>query len=216
MDDRRLDLDLEWWEPWTPAEVAERLRGADVRWYVLGGWALDLFLGRRTREHEDIEVGVPRDQFPAIQAALDDLELVVVGDGHAWPLTDESLRAHRQTWAREPGGPWRLDIIREHWDGDDWLYRRDDRIRRPAASTLAETSDAIPFLQPDIVLLFKAKAPRAKDDADLAAVLPHLDAERRRWLVDALLLVHPGHPWIELVADFPAPAGHRDRGSERR
>src|SRR5690348_7257001 len=31
-------------------------------WFVSGGWAIDLFLGRVTREHEDIEVGILRSQ----------------------------------------------------------------------------------------------------------------------------------------------------------
>ena len=200
MDIRPLGLDLEHWEPWTPVEVAARLRGVRARWYVLAGWALDLFLGRHTRDHADLEIGVRPEDFPELAAALDDCELVVVGDGEAWPLTSETLLAHRQTWVREPAGPWRLDVIRERWDGDDWLYRRDERIRRPATSAIAETPEGIPFLEPEIVLLFKAKAPRPKDETDLAAVLPHLDANRRTWLVDALRLTDPGHPWIELLA----------------
>lgn len=200
MENRPLDVDLEWWEPWTPTDVAARLRGVRVRWYVLAGWALDLFLGGQTREHDDVEIGVRREDFPAVRAALEGYEAVVVGDGQAWPMTPTMLRTHRQTWVRESGGPWRLDVVRERWDGDVWIYPRDDRLRRPAASALAETTDAIPFLQPEIVLLFKAKATRPKDEADLAAVLPHLDTDRRTWLVDALRLAHPGHPWIERLA----------------
>lgn len=200
MDVRPLGLDLEHWEPWTPAEVAALLRGVRARWYVLAGWALDLHLGRQTRDHADLEIGVPPEEFPELVTAFDGCELVVVGDGEAWPVTMDTLRTYRQTWVREHGGPWRLDVIRERWDGDDWLYRRDERIRRPAASAIAETSDGIPFLQPEIVLLFKARTARPKDEADLAAVLPHLDANRRSWLADALRLTHPGHPWIELLA----------------
>lgn len=200
MDDRLLGLDLEWWEPWTPAEVAARVRGVPARWYVLGGWAIDLFLDRQTREHADLEIGVRHEDFPAVGSALDAYELVVVGDGAAWPVTASTLHTHRQTWVREPGGPWRLDVVRERWDGDVWIYLRDDRVRRSAPSALAETTDGIPFLQPEIVLLFKAKATRPKDEADLEALLPHLEADRRSWLVDALRLTHPGHPWIERLA----------------
>jgi hypothetical protein len=41
---------------------------------------------------------------------------------------------------------------------------------------IAHTNDGIPYARPEIVLLFKAKAARAKDD-DFAAVLPRLDDE---------------------------------------
>ena len=52
-------------------------------------------------------------------------------------------------------------------------------------------------MQPEVVLLFKAKVVRPKDELDFAAVLPHLDSNRRSWLRDALTLVHPGHAWLE-------------------
>ncbi len=199
MRQRSLPLAPDGWEPWSPVEVAARLQDVSAPWYVLAGWALDLFLGRQTREHDDIEIGVPHDRFPAIQVALRNLELAVVGDGEAWPVTDDTLAKHRQTWVREPGGPWRLDVIRERWDGDHWVFRRDGRIRLPGTNVIARTSDGIPFLRPEIVLLFKAKAPRPKDWVDLEIALPELDRQARAWLTDALTIVHPGHPWLEAL-----------------
>ena len=60
------------------------------------------------------------------------------------------------------------------------------------------SEDGIPYGRPEIVLLFKARhSDRPKDEADFAAVLPRLGPARRRWLADALELVHPGHPWLE-------------------
>jgi len=188
--------DLAHWDPWTPAEVTARLEGVGATWYVLGGWALDLFQGRQTREHEDLEIGVDADEFGAIQEALVDLELFVVGDGRAWPLTQAALTAHRQTWAREPGsGLWRVDVIREQWDGGFWIYRHDPRIRIPASELVARTSDRTPYVRPEIALLFKSRQARPKDERDFAAVVPLLDVDRRAWLAETLGLVDPGHPW---------------------
>jgi hypothetical protein len=79
---------------------------------------------------------------------------------------------------------------------DVWICRRDDRIRLAYDKVIDRTADGIPYGRPEIVLLFKAKHARAKDDADLAAALPLLGAERRRWLADALAVVHPGHRWL--------------------
>ena len=192
-----LDVDLEAWDAWSPARVAENLTGVTAPWCVAAGWALDLFLERQTREHDDLEIGVPSDGFARVHEALASFDFVVIGDGKAWPLTDESLARYRQTWVREPNGPWRVDVMRERWDGDTWICRRDARVRVHAASLISRTADGIPYLQPEIVLLFKAKAARPKDEQDFAAVLPHLDGSRRLWLRDALDLVHPGHPWLE-------------------
>lgn len=186
------------WDPWTPAELASQLAGVDATWYVLAGWALDLFQGRQTRAHEDLEIGVPADEFGAVREALSDLELLVVGDGRAWPLGESALEAHRQTWAREPEtGLWRVDVIRERWDEDVWVFARDTRIRVDGDELVSRTREGVPFVRPDVALLFKAKAPRPKDEADFAAVLPLLGEEHRAWLAAALALVHPDHHWLE-------------------
>jgi hypothetical protein len=168
-----------------------------ARWYVLAGYALDLFLGRSTRPHEDLEIGVARDAFPAITEALADCEFFVVGDGEARPLSRSALAEHRQTWARERAtGLWRVDVIREDWEGDVWVCGRDQRIRLRANELILRTRDWIPYVRPEVALLFKAKATRPKDQADFTAVLPGLDGFQRSWLAQALELVHPGHPWL--------------------
>jgi hypothetical protein len=45
------------------------------------------------------------------------------------------------------------------------------------------------------VLLFKATRPTPKDEQDFETVLPELPASERRWLIAALDVAHPGHPW---------------------
>ena len=193
--------DLSLWEAWGPAEAAQRLSDVATPWYVTAGWALDLFRGRQTRDHEDLEIAVPDHGFDAVREALAEFELFVIGGGFAHPLTSEALATHHQTWVREPTtGKWRLDVMREPWDGDTWVCRRDRRIRLPSSSVIAHTEDGIPYAQPEVALLFKAKAARPKDEDDFAAVLPLLDPARRRWLAEALALVHPRHSWLRSLS----------------
>jgi hypothetical protein len=93
-----------------------------------------------------------------------------------------------------------VDVFREPWDGLTWVCRRDPSIRRPIADAIDRDSRGIPYLAPEIVLLFKAKhAAREKDAADFARAVPMLEVQRRRWLAGALRIVHPGHDWIALV-----------------
>lgn len=191
-------LDLDDWDAWHPAEVARRLAGVDVPWCVIAGWSLDLFRGRQTREHEDLEIGVPERGFPAIREALAELEVYAIVGGQLAALDETSLAESHQTWARDPvAGSWRLDVVREPWDGDTWVCRRDPRIRRPGSEVIAHTADGIPYQLPEIALLFKAKHTREKDQADFDGTLPLLDPAARAWLASSLELVHPGHPWIE-------------------
>jgi Aminoglycoside-2''-adenylyltransferase len=192
--------DLSRWDPWNPAEVARRLASVDAPWYVAAGWAIDLFLGRETRPHEDIEIAVPEEKFPAVRRTLADLELFAIGDGLARGVDEQSLAAFFQTWAREPdSGVWRLDVMREPWEDDTWVFRRDPRVRRPSSDVIAHTDDGIPYAQPEIVLLYKAKAARDKDEADFHNVLRRLGREQRVWLRDALELIHPGHHWSDAL-----------------
>ena len=180
--------------------MRERLRGLEEPWLIAGGWAIDLAVGRRTRHHRDIEAAMSASGFEALRRALPDHELLVVGGGLARPATEEALRGHHQTWVRDPrSGAWRLDVFREPWEGDTWVFRRDPRIRLPLARAVAHSEEGIPYLHPEIVLLFKAGAPTQKDEADLTVTLPLLRPAQRRWLEEALALVHPGHAWLEVL-----------------
>ncbi len=190
------------WDAWHPAEAAQILAGVEAPWYVAAGWAIDLFAGGEPREHEDLEIAVPRDRFDEVAAALGDYELYAVGPKTAVPVAEAGglLDRYHQTWMLDRhAGCWRLDVFREPCDGDTWLCRRDETIRMPAAEVIERTSDGIPYGRPEIVLLFKAKHARGKDERDLERSLPLLDPGRRRWLRESLELCHPGHRWLERV-----------------
>ena len=200
--------DLSLWNAWRPEHVAALLAGVQAPWYVAAGWAIDLFLGEERREHEDLEIAVPRERFSEIADTLAGFELFIPDSDLTdrrlvWPFAQapDALDGHHQTWVWEPAtGRWRLDVFREPSDGDAWICRRDERIRLPYREVIEHTDDGIPYARPEIVLLFKAKRTvRPKDEADFAAVLPSLGPSRRRWLAEALALVHPGHPWLRRV-----------------
>jgi Aminoglycoside-2''-adenylyltransferase len=187
------------WDGWRPEQAAARLAGIDVPWHVAAGWAIDLFLGGERREHDDLEIGVPADRFDEVAAALAELDFHVVTRGVAEPFAkagDLSETVH-QTWGLDRAvNLWRVDIFREPHAGDEWVCRREPSIRLPYDEVIEHTPDGIPYERPELVLLFKAKHARAKDEADLAAVLPRLSADRRRLLAEWISLVHPGHFWL--------------------
>ena len=100
-----------------------------------------------------------------------------------------------------------MDIFREPHEGSTWLCRRDTSIRRPYSEIIEVTPDGVPYLVPEIVLLFKAKHSRPKDEADFAGTLPLLNPAQRSWLAWTLAIVHPGHHWLRLL---PAPTETKD------
>jgi hypothetical protein len=186
------------WDPWRPEDVARLLAAVSVPWYVAAGWALDLFRGEQTREHGDLEIGVPAPDFGAVRDALAGYHFEVIGSGRSWSLASPALDVMHQTWVREPGaGVYRLDIFREPQRDGAWVCRRDETIRLPYEQIIRRTADGIPYLVPEIVLLFKAKhLAEPKNQADFAGTLPLLGDGAAEWLRRALRRVHPGHPWI--------------------
>jgi hypothetical protein len=202
MDSGAFEPDLSKWDAWRPDEVAGRLERVAAPWYVAGGWAIELFLGEQRREHEDLEIAVPGDRLDEALAAFAGYELFaagIAGTGLVTPRAQAgaALDTYHQTWVCDPATQlWRLDVFHEPADGDTWICRRDERIRLPYERVIERTSDGIPFGRPEIILLFKAKHARMRDEDDFAAALPLLDPERRGWLADALELVHPGHHWL--------------------
>jgi len=170
------------WLPWSPREIADRLAGISAPWCVVGGWALDLWHGRQTRAHHDLEIAIPRSYFAEVRRAFTGFEFFTASNG---TLSAEPPSADQhQNWVLDPiARVWRVDIFLEPGDDTTWIYRRDPTLRLPRARTVAHTTDGIPYLRPELVLLFKAKAMRPKDELDFAAALPNID---REWLDELL------------------------------
>jgi hypothetical protein len=197
---------VEAWCAWSPGEAATHLAGISAPWCVAGGWALDLWRGRQTRLHDDLEIAILRPQFDVFRRRFRelqmDLDFFAVGSGEvsALPASSEPPAGKHQVWLLErPTRVWRLDMFLEPGDADTWVCRRDEAIRRRRPEIMGTTADGVPYLKPEGVLLYKAKAARPKDEADFAASAPFLDEAARRWLKSALQLAHPGHRWIEAL-----------------
>jgi hypothetical protein len=178
----------------------------DARWWIAGGWALDLHLGRQTRPHHDLDVLVLRADLAGVRERLRGWDLHAAdppGAGRLRPWPEDELlpAALHDVWCREtPTSPWALQLMVDDTDGADWVYRRDPRIRRPVAELHGPASTpGRPVLAPEVQLLGKSRTGRAKDVADLYAVVGSLDAHQRDWLRRALTTVDPGHGWLEIL-----------------
>lgn len=189
------------WGPWDPfplADVVALFESLDAPWWVAGGYAIELAVGRAFREHGDVDIALLRRDHVAARHLLEGWDCHVAdpaGTLRPWPM-EEVLpdRAH-DIWIREnPEGPWRFQLMLDELDGEDWVYRRDPRIRRPLAKVTVAGEKRI---APEIQLLYKSKGMRPKDELDFAEVLPLLSDAQRRWLDDALALEYGAHPWRE-------------------
>lgn len=185
------------WAPWQPAELATRLAPLSVTWYVVGGWALDLWHGRQTRPHEDLEFATLAADAPRIRDCLSELTFFAAQAGRLTALPLGPLPdGVQQFWGLDPGvDRWRLDMMLEPGTQSDWVYKRDPAIRGPRGQFVRRSATGLPYLAPEAVLLFKAKHQRDKDETDFDAALPRLTRDARDRLGTWLDMVHPAHAW---------------------
>ena len=181
-----------------PRQVLSLLDGFGKPWWVAGGWAVDLFVGRPTRPHKDIEIALFRNDQSALQEHLGEWNLRKVVDHRLVPwLPGEllTLPVH-EIHGRGPEGQ-ALEILLNEYDRGRWAFRRDIGITRPAKLISDRSADGVPFLRPEIVLLYKSNDPRPDNQADFERAAPLLDPESHAWLRVALQRHRPGHPWLD-------------------
>ncbi|WP_086823556.1 amino acid transporter [Allokutzneria sp. NRRL B-24872] len=198
--------DLGRWEPATPAEVGALFAAFRGPWWIAGGWAIEFAINPSTvdgmRPHADIDVLVLREHHLGAHDVLPGWELWAAdppGTLRRWPPGEVLPPTVHDVWCRQSAeAPWRVQLMIDESRGTEWISRRGNGIRRPLAEIGQVTTGGLPFLRPEIQLFYKSRGMRAKDEQDFLAVLPHLGADQRRWLSDAM---PKGHPWRELSLD---------------
>ena len=190
------------WKALSVAEVAALLDGMPIRWWVAGGWAIDLFVGAPTRDHDDLDVAVLRPDQLAVQSHLDGWDLRVAHHGRLTPWAPGRPLAPDEhgIWARpDPASPWRLELLIDEVVGGRWAYRRNPAVRLPLERLGRRTATGVPYLRPEVVLLYKSRQPREPDECDARVAVPRLSAPERAWLAAAIAAETPDHHWLALL-----------------
>lgn len=187
-----------------PREAVVLLSAVSSPWWIAGGWALDLYLGKVTRAHKDLDIGIFRQDVAMVVPALSGWEFFEAKDGALTQLVEGQVpRAEvNSLWCkRANAAAWELELMLDGCDGEFWVFRRDLRIQYPRSSAIRRNAEGIAYLAPEIQLLYKAREPRAQDQADFDNVAPHLNQDARTWLRESLMNMDPEHVWIALLKD---------------
>jgi Aminoglycoside-2''-adenylyltransferase len=188
------------WDPLSPAELARELASFGRPWWVIGGWAIEAVTGFR-REHEDTDISILARDVPALVSHVsgrwhvwNNVGGVLHTLGDKWIDVDEP---ESQLWLRaNASSPWVVDVpLTPDRDGL-WTNKRLPEHVAPVEHVTWVAPDGIRYLNPEIVLLYKARLHRPKDDRDVEATLPVLSVAARTWLRDALARLFPDHPWL--------------------
>jgi hypothetical protein len=192
----------ECWRALSPCEGRSLLTTVDTQWWIAGGWAVDLFLGNSTREHKDLDIGVFRRDAATVIGALPHWEFFESKCGTRTRIVAGSTPRPEinSLWCRrENASQWELELMLDQSDDNLWIFRRDAEINRPLAIAIRHNEEGIPYLAPEIQLLYKARATRAKDQDDFDRVLPRLDSNARAWLRSSIVKTDPNHAWLQVL-----------------
>jgi hypothetical protein len=186
-----------------------------AHWALCGGWAVDAWLGRVSRDHGDVDVSIFHDDQRALfEHLVSGWELVAhdhnVPDATTDPWTGRwlDLPAHvhaRPVGAGQPLGEeldpgadgFRLDIQLGERVGEEWVLTREPYVAVPLAGSIVDSAWGVPVVAPAVLLAFKALELRPRDEQDFAALLPHLTGDERAALARAVAQIDAAHPWLK-------------------
>jgi hypothetical protein len=186
-------------------------------WALCGGWAVDAWLGRQTREHGDVDITVSAQDLAILFDHLSGWQMVAHGHGivlgdasELWdgrPLDPPAhLHARPDTGEALPDGVvltaeqgFALDIMIDDQSGGEWTLSSEPRIVLPLRNCVRRSAWGLPTAVPEVLLFFKAGELRRRDRLDFLALLPRLTRKQRHWLRNAVALV--GHPWLPQLAE---------------
>ncbi|MEM7658954.1 MAG: hypothetical protein AAF399_22715 [Bacteroidota bacterium] len=102
-----------------------------------------------------------------------------------WEQGEVLLEQYWDIWARKDAAfPWRFQLMWLNTKGEEWLFKRNEAIRGPLAELYHRSSEGIPYLRPEIQLLYKltSSSLRPKDQLDVEIVWPKLSSDAQGWL----------------------------------
>jgi hypothetical protein len=204
--------------PDVAAPIVEAMSSYPAPWALCGGWAVDAWLGRHTRDHGDVDVSVyiqdqrvllehlrgwqlvPHDPVtPDTNVLWTGREVQHPGHFHGRPDTEDPIPPDGALW---PQQGWLLDVQLDQRDGDDWILHRDPLIAIPIADAVVIGPWGVPMVVPEVLLFWKSRDLRRRDKADFDALLPVLGESQRNWLRTALETAR--HPWLPTLTATPA------------
>lgn len=195
----------------TPLALSKVLIVFKKPWYIAGGWAIDLYLGIVTHAHKDIEIAIFRKDQRELYEYLDDWFLYKVIPGQekmeTWMKMEWLSSPIHEIHAISKVARKNIDyeILLNESDHQYWYFRRNLKIQRSLFKIGKVGYYGIPYLSPELVLLYKAKDYRYFDFNDFIQSIDLLTIEERIWLNKSLRCCYPSHPWL---AFFPPESSH--------
>jgi len=172
--------DLDRWQPCAVGEV-QSILGDFTKWYLCGGESLDLLVGRRTREHADIDIGVYRSDLVECLSSIRGVVYLCDPPGEAQRWDGQPIENHvNDIWIAAPDeSSWLLQILIYTDHEDTVVFKCDETMKWSKVDHTIEV-DGISILNPAITLLYKASrgSLEAKDAIDISTIIEWYGSEK--------------------------------------
>ncbi len=206
----------------------KNIRKHECKWCFCGGWALDLFMKSETRPHKDLDIMVFKKDlketisyFKRSRMALrssNEKRLHASWHWKLWKLwvwefvvyewnypvdylkVDEQGSCTFYQYEREIQDKVDfMEILLNTYESKMFVYRRNTDIRLAIEKAIYEF-EGLPYLAPEIVLLYKSKYLSEDNQSDFDTVYVKLDEAQKMWLKNALTLEYGNdHPWVQAL-----------------
>jgi hypothetical protein len=182
------------------------MRSFSFPWFIAGGWALDLAFGKQTRTHEDVDVCCFRENADDLLQFFSNWDRrVAVPEENRFveiqTVDDLSSPRHELHFQKKSQS---IEVLLIDKKEKEVIFRRDTSILLSVETFSQVDSCGRPYVVPSWQLLFKAKNPRPKDQADFLMHAPKLNKKERQWLLSALQLHQPSGTWISYLEEILA------------
>lgn len=209
------------------AQFNDFMKNIGVEYAICGGHAIDLFIGKKTRPHKDLDAAVFwEDRDKIVQYMLIEGWDIYepCGSEYLHKIADvpNQKRVKSNIWCVKPGNSHykftehEKDMFTVDFDNAeqveldyieflfsvrksrDFLYARNHDIKMDIVKAIMKIDD-IPCLAPEIVLLYKSTAAEEPDyQLDFDNASMKMNGERSEWLKKSLSVMFPdGHKWLE-------------------
>ena len=181
------------------ADVIGILRCLECPWFVVGGWAISLFVGYQFRPHSDVDMGIFRIDQLTLRKFLSDWQVYKVSHGQftVWRQNEFLVPPVFEIQATSPNR--RVEFLLHDICQEKWTFRRNAAVTLPARQLCRKAQPGLNFVCPEVALLFKAQNPSETDSLDFQMARGALSRSQKEWLAEAIERCYPGHDWIQML-----------------
>ena len=200
------------------------LKDLNMLWCVSGGWAIDLYLDKNTRDRCDLDISIfYPNHINCIEFFLDN-NWRIEGKLNNGFKTIQNISDYDNNIHYFWSFPKNVTFISEYTDNNGnrrisynrkiqhnldyievffdqiengyYVYRKDKKIKRIINKAIIKKNN-INYLAPEIVLLYKSGSLSDKNITDFNVVISSLSIEQKKWLKKSLISIYNDHKWIK-------------------